>query len=85
MNFKSLKNVLILSTLVGISVTSFSFVKPIEGYPKRPVEFVAPAGAGGGWDLTARTVAKVLKDEKLIKVPTPVVNRRRCKPCLYAK
>lgn len=75
MNFKSLKNVLILSTLVGISVTSFSFVKPIEGYPKRPVEFVAPAGAGGGWDLTARTVAKVLKDEKLIKVPTPVVNR----------
>lgn len=36
---------------------------------------VAPGGAGGGWDLTARTVSKVLKDEKIITVPTPVVNR----------
>ena len=75
MNFKLFRNILISSAILGMSVTTFSFVKPINKYPKRPVELVAPGGAGGGWDLTARTIAKVLKDEKIIKVPTPVVNR----------
>lgn len=44
-------------------------------YPKRPMEFIAPGGAGGGWDLTIRTVAKVLQDTKLVSVPMPVTNR----------
>jgi len=44
-------------------------------YPKRPMEFIAPSGAGGGWDLTIRTVAKVLQDTKLCPVPMPVTNR----------
>jgi len=43
-------------------------------YPKGALDFVAPGGAGGGWDLTIRTTAKVLKDTKLIKVPMPVRN-----------
>lgn len=44
-------------------------------YPKKAMEFIAPGGAGGGWDLTIRTVAKVLQDTKLSPVPTPVTNR----------
>jgi putative tricarboxylic transport membrane protein len=44
-------------------------------YPKKPMEFIAPSGAGGGWDLTIRTVAKVLGDTKLSPVPMPVTNR----------
>ncbi len=44
-------------------------------YPKKPMEFIAPAGAGGGWDLTIRTVAKTLQDTKLVPVPMPVTNR----------
>lgn len=44
-------------------------------YPKKPMEFIAPGGAGGGWDLTIRTVAKVLKDTKLVSVPMPVTNK----------
>ncbi len=43
-------------------------------YPKGNLDFVAPAGAGGGWDLTIRTTAKVLKDTKLVTVPMPVRN-----------
>lgn len=46
-----------------------------ENYPKKPMEFIAPGGAGGGWDLTIRTVAKTMKDEKIVSVPMPVTNR----------
>lgn len=43
-------------------------------YPKGNLDLVAPAGAGGGWDLTIRTVGKVLADTKLVTVPMPVRN-----------
>jgi len=52
---------------------SATTVKQVE-YPKGNLDFVAPAGAGGGWDLTIRTVAKVLGDTKLVEVPMPVRN-----------
>ncbi|WP_319371291.1 tripartite tricarboxylate transporter substrate binding protein [uncultured Ilyobacter sp.] len=44
-------------------------------YPSKPMTFIAPGGAGGGWDGTIRTVAKVLKDTKLVDVPMPVTNK----------
>ncbi|HUX11449.1 MAG TPA: tripartite tricarboxylate transporter substrate-binding protein [Spirochaetia bacterium] len=44
-------------------------------YPTKPMEFIAPAGAGGGWDLTIRTVAKVLAETDLSPVATPVTNK----------
>lgn len=47
---------------------------PKVDYPKGALEFIAPAGAGGGWDLTIRTVAKVLQDTKLVKSPMPITN-----------
>jgi putative tricarboxylic transport membrane protein len=43
-------------------------------YPKGMFDFVAPGGAGGGWDLTIRTTAKALKDTGLVKIPMPVRN-----------
>ncbi|MFU0831841.1 MAG: Tricarboxylic transport membrane protein [Oscillospiraceae bacterium] len=43
-------------------------------YPKKAMQFIAPAGAGGGWDLTIRTVAKCLQDTQLVDVPMPVTN-----------
>ncbi|MBQ9720819.1 MAG: hypothetical protein IJV64_09020, partial [Oscillospiraceae bacterium] len=43
-------------------------------YPSGNLDFVAPAGAGGGWDLTIRTVAKVLGDTRIVTVPMPVRN-----------
>ncbi len=48
--------------------------KTAVAYPKGVLDFVAPGGAGGGWDLTIRTTAKVLKDSKLVTVPMPVRN-----------
>ncbi len=44
-------------------------------YPKSAMEFIAPSGAGGGWDLTIRTVAKTLGDTKLVSVPMPITNK----------
>jgi len=46
-----------------------------KGYPSRTIECYAPGGAGGGWDLTMRTVAKTLTDTKLVKVAMPVENK----------
>ena len=44
-------------------------------YPSKPMTFIAPGGAGGGWDTTIRTVAKALKDTKLVDVPMPITNK----------
>ncbi len=45
------------------------------GYPARPLEIVAPAGAGGGWDTIARTVQRALETEKLYSQPITVQNK----------
>ncbi len=43
-------------------------------YPSGAVDFIAPSSPGRGWDLTARTVARVLGEEKLVAVPITVAN-----------
>lgn len=43
--------------------------------PTRDVEFVIPFGVGGGSDLMARVIGKVIVEEKLI--PTPLVLNNR--------
>ena len=45
-----------------------------QEYPRKALDFVAPGGAGGGWDLTIRTVALTLRDSGLVNVPMPVRN-----------
>ncbi len=44
-------------------------------YPSKPLEIVAPAGAGGGWDAIARTLNVVLDKEKLYNQPISVLNK----------
>ncbi|MFD0679836.1 MULTISPECIES: Bug family tripartite tricarboxylate transporter substrate binding protein [unclassified Paenibacillus] len=44
-------------------------------YPDKPISVVAPSGAGGGWDLTARTIAKVLTETKAVNKPITVENK----------
>ncbi|WP_123043577.1 Bug family tripartite tricarboxylate transporter substrate binding protein [Cohnella candidum] len=47
-----------------------------EGYkPKKPIQIIAPSGAGGGWDKTARSIAKVLGETKLVNQPITVENK----------
>jgi putative tricarboxylic transport membrane protein len=43
--------------------------------PERPIEIVAPSGAGGTTDRTARVVARILTQHKLVDVPVNVVNK----------
>lgn len=62
----------------GSGVTETS--GPAEGAdsdwkPTKPIEFIAPAGAGGGWDTTARASSKVLEEEKLVDQRFAVVNK----------
>ncbi|MCG7344172.1 tripartite tricarboxylate transporter substrate binding protein [Sporosarcina sp. ACRSL] len=44
-------------------------------YPERNLTIVAPSGAGGGWDLTARAIAKTMNDTKLVEKPITVENK----------
>lgn len=44
-------------------------------YPKNNITIVAPSGAGGGWDLTARSIAKIMNETKLIEKPITVENK----------
>ncbi|AZO94860.1 tripartite tricarboxylate transporter substrate binding protein [Iocasia frigidifontis] len=70
------KKSIILGLFLLLTLTLiFSGLSLAKEYPRGTMEFIAPAGAGGGWDLTIRTVGKVLKDSKLVTVPMPITNR----------
>ncbi len=44
-------------------------------YPEKPLVVVAPSGAGGGWDKTARSLTKVLGETKLVDQTMTVENK----------
>ncbi|WP_088006883.1 tripartite tricarboxylate transporter substrate binding protein [Indiicoccus explosivorum] len=46
-----------------------------ETFPTEPIEIVAPASPGGGWDLTARSLQKVLEDNELVEEDITVTNK----------
>lgn len=50
-------------------------VAAIAWKPDKAVEIVAPSGAGGTTDRTARVVARILTQYKLVDVPVNVVNK----------
>lgn len=68
--------ILVMGTLVfsGCASESGAGGDSGENYPSGNLDFVAPGGAGGGWDMTIRTTAKVLQDTNLVEVPMPVTN-----------
>ena len=43
--------------------------------PTKDVEFMIPFAVGGGADLMARVIHKIMVDEKLVPVPVALVNR----------
>jgi putative tricarboxylic transport membrane protein len=43
--------------------------------PTKDVEFVIPFGLGGGADLMARVIHKIIVEEKLVPVPIALVNK----------
>lgn len=43
--------------------------------PDKPIEIIAPSGPGGSTDKLARTVQRILQDEKIVPVPVSVLNK----------
>lgn len=77
MKFKKAMSMMVALTVVGAMALTGCAAEGSskDTYPKGALEFIAPSGAGGGWDLTIRTVAKVLQDTKMVSVPMPVTNK----------
>lgn len=59
----------VLALLAGFASPGFG------AYPTRPLEIVAPANPGGGWDTLARTINRTLELEKLYPQPMSVLNK----------
>lgn len=80
MNLKKVSSVLLTGAL-ALSLAACGGEKSSSGsdgasnYPDKPISIVAPSGAGGGWDLTARAVAKVLSETKLVDEAITVENK----------
>ena len=59
-----------LSKAAGIAAVSLSLLgAPVlaEGFPDRPMEFVAGYGPGGGHDTMLRTMARLMEQEGIVE------------------
>lgn len=70
------KNRLLVCSLLLVALFSIqaTIVSAAE-FPERGLEFVAGYKPGGGHDTMLRAMAKVLREEGIIKVPITVVNK----------
>ena len=70
-----------LKTLIGATQSAVvlalaSFLAPVHAWePTKPIEFVVPAGTGGGADQMARFIQGVVAKNKLSPQPIIVVNK----------
>lgn len=56
--------------LAGLVLSSVALAQ----FSPKNAECIAPAGAGGGWDFTCRSVAQVLQDLKIVGQPIKTTN-----------
>ena len=63
----------------GIAAWMYRGGGPVAGSaawePTRPVEFIIPAGTGGGADIMARTIQGIVTKHNLMKQPMVVINK----------
>lgn len=52
-----------------------SSVKESADYPTKSISIIAPSGAGGGLDTTARSLSKVLADTGLVEQTMLIENK----------
>jgi len=66
-----------LSFIAASTAVGFGLSQPVHAAwePSKPVEFVVPAGTGGGADQMARLIQGVVIKYKLMKEPLIVVNK----------
>lgn len=58
-----------------VAVAASVLATPTWAFQPGNTECIAPAGAGGGWDMTCRLVGKTLQDLKLISGTMQVTNK----------
>jgi putative tricarboxylic transport membrane protein len=57
-------------------LATLPFAAAAQGWkPTKDVEFVIPFAVGGGADLMARVIHKIMTEEKLVPVPVALVNK----------
>jgi putative tricarboxylic transport membrane protein len=64
-----------LASLLALLAVVLTPLASDAAYPARPLEIVAPANPGGGWDALARTINRALEVEKLYPQPMSVLNK----------
>ena len=60
---------------LGMLLTAASSRAQTAWRPTKPVELIAPSAAGGGTDLTARLMQRIIQERRLADVPVSVVNK----------
>ena len=67
----------LLAALILAMKTGLAPVGPANAdeYPSKDIQYIVQAGVGGGSDILARTLAKILVDEKMLPVKVLVENR----------
>lgn len=79
MNKRLLKTAAVLTPLLilslGLAACGDGGSGSSASYPSRSLTLVAPSGAGGGWDMTARTISKVLTESKAVTKAITVENK----------
>ena len=61
--------------IAALCVSSFALPAQAAWEPTRPVEFIIPAGTGGGADQMARTIQGIVTKHNLMKQPMVVINK----------
>src|SRR5215217_414572 len=68
-------SVLHIALLAGAALCASGLAASAAWEPVRPVEFIVPAGTGGGADQMARTIQGIVTKHNLMKQPMVVVNK----------
>jgi len=64
-----------LSTVAALCASGIAVPATAAWEPVRPVEFIVPAGTGGGADQMARTIQGIVTKHNLMKQPMVVINK----------
>jgi len=73
----NIRNGMAMATTGAIAAAMLTIAAPAQAAwePTKPVEFVVPAGTGGGADQMARLIQGIVIKHKLMKEPLIVVNK----------
>src|SRR5687767_3675224 len=66
-----------IGALTGLGIAGALTPLPAQAQwqPTRPIEFIVPAGTGGGADQMARTIQGIVTKYNLTKTPMVVINK----------